>query len=80
MACPSPLRNFHKAIMDRPTEKKTRRKAKIIQVFTNKDGVLTGVLYDDGRVFFWNWKKYPNQFDENPRGEGYWGELMYPNL
>jgi hypothetical protein len=63
-----------------PESKKPVKKPKIIQVLTDKDGLLAGVLYDNGRVFLWNWKKRPNQFDKNPLGEGYWGELTYPNL
>ena len=64
---------------DRPEPKKPGKSPKIIHVFTGKDGSLAGVLYSDGRVFLWNYTRLPNQYD-CPSGEGYWGELTYPNL
>jgi hypothetical protein len=64
-------------VEQKPKSHKT--KPQIIQVFTGKDGLLAGVLYDNGRVFLWNWKQLPNQFEDNPMGEGYWGELKYPD-
>jgi hypothetical protein len=64
---------------DRPEPKKPGKKPKIIQVLINNNG-LFGVLYDNGRVFFWNWTRLADPFDANKKGEGYWGELTYPKL
>jgi hypothetical protein len=66
-------------MIDRPESKKPVKKPKILQVFTGKDGLLAGVVYDNGRVFLWTYTKTPNQYD-CPVGEGYWGELTYPSL
>jgi len=60
-------------------EKKRKAKPKIIQLMTGAHG-LAGVLYDNGRVFLWNWTKAPNQFEKEPQGEGFWGELKYPEV
>jgi hypothetical protein len=56
------------------------KKPKIVQFATDANGTIRTVLYSDGRVFLWNWKKRPNEFDKNPFGEGYWAELSYPDL
>jgi hypothetical protein len=65
---------------DRPGKMKSPKAPKIVEVFTDQEGSISGVLYSDGRVFLWNWKKRPNEFDKNPFGEGYWAELTYPDL
>jgi hypothetical protein len=65
---------------DHPESKKPVKKPKIIQVITRKDGLIAGVLYDNGRAFLWTYTKKPNPFSENAAGEGYWSELSYPQL
>jgi len=67
-------------MIDRPESKKPSKKPKIIQVFTGKDGLLAGVVYNDGRVFLWTYTKTPNQYEPHPCGEGYWEELTYPEF
>jgi hypothetical protein len=60
---------------------KTTKKPKIIRVFPGKEVSLGGVIYDDGRVFLFTYTKTPNVFDrENPAGEGFWSEMIYPDL
>jgi hypothetical protein len=44
---------------------------------TYGDGYLTGVLYSNGRVFFWTYTKLPQGKDN---GEGFWAEIAYPDL
>jgi len=61
--------------------KKPGKNPKIIQVFFDGMGQISGVLYDNGRVFLWNWTKWPYSGDGKDRvGEGYWAELTYPDL
>jgi hypothetical protein len=59
--------------------KRPPKKPKIIQVITDNQGYLIGVLYDNGRVFLWNYTKFPNKGLQD-MGEGVWSELNYPNL
>ena len=59
-------------------DKKTpEKKSKIIQVITTDHGRLVGVLYANGRVFFWTYTKLP---EGKEPGEGFWSEMTYPNL
>jgi hypothetical protein len=63
-----------------PDEKLPGKKSpapKIVQVMTYGDGYLTGVLYSNGRVFFWTYTKLPQGKDN---GEGFWAEIAYPDL
>jgi len=50
---------------------KAPKKPKIVQVIGDMDGRLAGILYDNGRVFLWNW---------TTDDEGTWAELTYPDL
>jgi hypothetical protein len=50
---------------------------KIIQVMTTDHGRLVGVLYANGRVFFWTYTKLP---EGKGAGEGFWAEMAYPDL
>jgi hypothetical protein len=50
---------------------------KIIQVMTDVDSALAGVLYSNGRVFLWTYTKPPEGKDP---GEGFWAEMAYPEL
>jgi hypothetical protein len=69
---------------DRPESKKPAsapaKKPKIVQFATDPTGYITTVLYNDGRIFIWNWTRHPDSFAPNPYGEGTWGELEYPPL
>ena len=58
--------------------KRTAKQPKITQVLTDNQGYLIGVLYDNGRVFLWNYTKFPSKHLQD-MGEGYWSELNYPN-
>jgi hypothetical protein len=59
--------------------KRAGKKPKITQVITDNQGYLIGVLYDNGRVFLWNYTKFPSKAIQDA-GEGYWSELNYPRL
>jgi hypothetical protein len=50
---------------------------KIVQVMTDSVGLLSGVLYSNGRVFLYTYTKLPD--GKNP-GEGFWAEMAYPEL
>jgi hypothetical protein len=67
--------------MDGPgyPQKRAGKKPKITQVITDNQGYLIGVLYDNGRVFLWNYTKFPSKSLQD-MGEGVWSELNYPNL
>lgn len=58
-------------------DSKKAKVPKIVQIRTNIDGLIAAVLYSDGRVFQLHYTKYP---DKNSPAEGWWGELMYPDL
>jgi hypothetical protein len=60
-------------------EKPKKPASKIVQVMTNGEGLLVGVLYANGRVFLWTYTIKPDPF-EKKSGEGYWAEMSYPNL
>lgn len=62
-----------------PKQKRVRT-PKPIQFIPGKDGPLGGLLYDDGRAFLFTYTKLPNQFRDNPAGEGFWSEIVYPDL
>jgi hypothetical protein len=54
---------------------------KIIQVMTDKDGRLSGVLYSNGRVFLWTWTLNPStSTSATDKGWGFWAEIAYPDL
>jgi hypothetical protein len=53
--------------------KRTARKPKIIQVVADNQGYLIGVVYDNGRVFLWNYSTFPSRSLQDA-GEGYWSE------
>ena len=59
--------------------KRTAKQPKIVQVVADNQGYLIGVVYDNGRVFLWNYTKFPSRSLQDA-GEGYWSELNYPNL
>ena len=59
--------------------KRKPKPPKIIQLVTDNQGYLIGVLYENGRAFLWNYTKFPNKHLQD-LGEGYWSELSYPNL
>jgi hypothetical protein len=59
---------------------KAPKKAKIVQFATDPTGYITAILYNDGRIFIWNWTKRPDPFSSNPYGEGNWGEVAYPDV
>lgn len=59
--------------------KRTAKQPKIVQVVADNQGYLIGIVYDNGRVFLWNYTKFPSRSLQDA-GEGYWSELNYPNL
>lgn len=67
--------------MDEPKypAKRTAKQPKIVQVVADNQGYLIGVVYDNGRVFLWNYTRFPSRSLQDA-GEGYWSELNYPNL
>ena len=44
---------------------------------TDSVGLLSGVLYSNGRVFLYTYTKLP---DGKNSGEGFWAEMAYPDL
>jgi hypothetical protein len=50
-----------------PDKETPEKKSKIVQVITTDHGRLVGVLYANGRVFFWTYTKLPG---EKEPGEG----------
>jgi hypothetical protein len=46
---------------------------KIVQVMTTSEGLISGVLYSNGRVFLWTWT-------DVMKGQDQWAELLYPDL
>ena len=59
--------------------KRTAKQPKIVQVVADNQGYLIGVVYDNGRVFLWNYSTFPSRSLQDA-GEGYWSELTYPNF
>jgi hypothetical protein len=50
--------------------------AKVVQVCMTHDGRVASLLYDNGRVFVFNYTTLP--FGNNA-GKGFWFELTYPD-